>query len=100
MEIVKININNLKPYKNNAKVHTPEQIKQIKKSIEEFGMNDPIAVWGEDNLIVEGHGRIEALKQLGYTEVDGKPYFEIVNIAKEYINKIGGFEKLAEWGLY
>lgn len=31
MEIVKININNLKPYKNNAKVHTPEQIKQIKK---------------------------------------------------------------------
>lgn len=37
---------------------------------------------------------------IGDTEVDGKPYFEIVNIAKEYINKIGGFEKLAEWGLY
>lgn len=70
MEIVKINIEDLKPYKNNAKVHTPAQIKQIKKSIEEFGMNDPIAVWGEDNLIVEGHGRLEALKQLGYTEVD------------------------------
>lgn len=70
MEIVKININNLKPYKNNAKIHTEEQIEQIKKSIEEFGMNDPIAVWGEDNIIVEGHGRIEALKQLGYNEVD------------------------------
>ncbi len=37
---------------------------------------------------------------IGDTEVDGKPYFEIVNIAKEYINKIGGFEKLAEWGLF
>lgn len=37
---------------------------------------------------------------IGDTEVDGKPYFEIVNIAKDYINKIGGFEKLAEWGLY
>ena len=37
---------------------------------------------------------------IGDAEVDGKPYFEIVNIAKEYINKIGGFEKLAEWGLY
>lgn len=37
---------------------------------------------------------------IGDTKVDGKPYFEIVNIAKEYINKIGGFEKLAEWGLY
>lgn len=33
-------------------------------------MNDPIAVWGKDNLIVEGHGRLEALKQLGYNEVD------------------------------
>lgn len=37
---------------------------------------------------------------IGDTEVDRKPYFEIVNIAKEYINKIGGFEKLAEWGLF
>ena len=37
---------------------------------------------------------------IGDTEVDGKPYPEIVNIAKGYINKIGGFEKLAEWGLY
>lgn len=70
MKIVKININDLKPYKNNAKIHTQEQIEQIKKSIKEFGMNDPIAVWGKDNIIVEGHGRLEALKQLGYTEVD------------------------------
>ncbi len=70
MNIVKIDINNITPYKNNAKIHTLEQIEQIKKSIEEFGMNDPIAVWGEDNIIVEGHGRLEALKQLGYTEVD------------------------------
>lgn len=70
MNIVKINIKQITPYKNNAKIHTEEQIEQIKKSIEEFGMNDPIAVWGEDNIIVEGHGRLEALKQLGYTEVD------------------------------
>lgn len=70
MEIVKIKIDDLTPYKNNAKIHTSEQIEQIKKSIEEFGMNDPIAVWGKDNIIVEGHGRLEALKQLGYTEVD------------------------------
>ena len=70
MEIVKINIKDLKPYENNAKIHTQEQIEQIKNSIKEFGMNDPIAVWGKDNLIVEGHGRLEALKQLGYSEVD------------------------------
>ena len=34
----------LKPYANNAKVHTAEQIEQIKSSIEQFGFNDPIAI--------------------------------------------------------
>ena len=70
MEIIKIGINDLKPYEKNAKIHTQEQIEQIKKSIEQFGMNDPIAIWGKDNIIVEGHGRLEALKQLGIDEVD------------------------------
>ena len=32
--------------------------------------------------------------------VDNKPYSEIVEIAKNYIKKIGGFEKFAEWGLF
>ena len=70
MEIIKLNINDITPYEKNAKIHTEAQIEQIKKSIQEFGMNDPIAVWGDKNTIVEGHGRLEALKQLGYTEVD------------------------------
>ena len=70
MEIIKLKINDITPYEKNAKIHTEVQIEQIKKSIEEFGMNGPIAVWGDKNTIVEGHGRLEALKQLGYTEVD------------------------------
>lgn len=37
---------------------------------------------------------------IGDKEVDGKPYEEIVKIAKEYIDSIGGFEKFAEWGLF
>lgn len=64
-----IPIEQLKPYEKNAKVHTPEQIEQIKKSIQEFGMNDPIGIWGKDNLIVEGHGRLQACKELGMKEV-------------------------------
>jgi ParB/RepB/Spo0J family partition protein len=69
LEIEYIPIDELTPYENNAKIHTPEQIDQIKKSIAEFGMNDPIAVWREKNLIIEGHGRLTACKELGMTEV-------------------------------
>ena len=64
-----IPIEQLKPYEKNAKIHTQEQIEQIKKSIQEFGMNDPIGIWGKDNLIVEGHGRLQACKELGMKEV-------------------------------
>lgn len=37
---------------------------------------------------------------IGDTEIDGKPYSEIVEIARQYINQKGGFEKFACWGLY
>lgn len=43
---------------------------------------------------------VELCCAIGDTEIDGKPYSEIVEIARNYINKIGGFEKLAEWGLF
>lgn len=58
----------LKPYANNAKIHTAEQIEQIKKSIQEFGMNDPIAIW-KNNEIIEGHGRLIACSELGIDQV-------------------------------
>ena len=37
---------------------------------------------------------------IGDREIDGKPYEEIVRLAKEYIDSVGGFEKFAEWGLF
>ena len=36
---------------------------------------------------------------IGDDTIDGKPYSEIVEIARDYINSVGGFEKFAEWGL-
>lgn len=62
-------IDSIKPYENNAKIHTEEQVAQIIRSIQEFGMNDPIAIWSEDNIIIEGHGRLMACKELGMKEV-------------------------------
>ena len=67
LKIEYVDINSIKPYKNNAKLHPKEQIEQIKKSIEQFGMDDPIGIWKDE--IVEGHGRLIACKELGYTEV-------------------------------
>lgn len=68
LKIEYIPINDLRPYENNAKIHTQEQIEQIKQSIQEFGMNDPIAIW-KDNIIIEGHGRLLACQSLGIEEV-------------------------------
>lgn len=42
---------------------------------------------------------IELSCAIGDDTVDGKPYSEIVEIAREYIKSVGGFEKFAEWGL-
>lgn len=67
LKIEYVDINSIKPYKNNAKLHPKEQIEQIKKSIEMFGMDDPIGIWKDE--IVEGHGRLIACKELGMTEV-------------------------------
>lgn len=69
MKIEKISIKEIAPYENNAKLHPAEQIEQIKKSIQEFGNNDPIAI-DENNVIIEGHGRYLALKELGFEEVE------------------------------
>ena len=43
---------------------------------------------------------VELSCAIGDTEIDGRPYWEIVDIAANYINEIGGFEKLAEWGIF
>ena len=70
MEIINIPIDEITPDPNNAKDHPRWQIEQIKNSIEQFGNLDPIGIWGDENLIVEGHGRYEALKELGYHEAE------------------------------
>ena len=43
---------------------------------------------------------VELCCAIGDDTIDGKPYEEIVEIARKYIQDIGGFEKFAEWGLY
>ena len=67
----------LTPYANNARTHSEEQIAQIMASIKEFGFVNPILI-GESGIIIAGHGRLEAAKRLGMTEV---PVIEIGHLS-------------------
>lgn len=68
LKIEYVSIDKIKPYKKNARKHPRASIEAIKESIETFGMCDAISVWGKDNTIVEGHGRLKALKELGHSK--------------------------------
>ena len=57
------NLARLKPYENNAREHSVEQVAQIAASIVEFGFLNPILVDSNDG-IVAGHGRLSAAKEL------------------------------------
>lgn len=54
-------IEELQPYERNARKHEPRDIAAIRKSIEDFGFNDPIGIWHD--TIVEGHGRLFAARE-------------------------------------
>ncbi|HEU5046641.1 MAG TPA: DNA methyltransferase [Rickettsiales bacterium] len=61
-------INSLKPYPNNARTHSDRQVTQIARSIREFGFNNPI-ITDNAGMVIAGHGRLLAAKQLGLAEV-------------------------------
>lgn len=72
LEVTREPVGRLAEYEGNAKQHTAEQVEQIKASIREFGMVDPIGVWTNaegKSEVVEGHGRLMAARELGLAEV-------------------------------
>lgn len=72
LEVDYVDVDELIPYARNAKLHPDEQVDAIAASIERFGECDPVGVWTRPDgrlEIVEGHGRILALKKLGRAEV-------------------------------
>ena len=59
----------LKPYERNARKHRDFDVDKIVESIRVFGFDDPIGIWSDQNIIVEGHGRLLAAKKLGMQTV-------------------------------
>jgi len=68
LSISYLRIDQLKPFGQNARTHTNRQIHQILASVREFGFTNPVLV-DRNNRIIAGHGRVEAAKLLGMTEV-------------------------------
>ena len=68
MNTITLNIEDIIPYEHNARFNE-NTISDLKKSILEYGYNTPITV-DENNIVVTGHTRLKALKELGWTEVD------------------------------
>lgn len=78
-EIILLSIDDIKTNPTNPKIHTAEQVEQIKQSILDFGFNDPIAI-DEDDFLIEGHGRLIAAKELGFSEL---PAIRITGLSEE-----------------
>src|SRR6201988_3557119 len=58
----------LRPYPNNARVHSKKQVRQIAKSIEKLGFCNPVFI-DDNSTLLAGHGRLEAAKHLGLETV-------------------------------
>ena len=63
-----IAIDALKEYERNTRTHDAEQVEQLKRSITEFGFTNPVLI-DENNVIIAGHGRRSAARELGMKEV-------------------------------
>lgn len=90
--IKEVETSELKPYKNNSRIHEESQVNQIAKSIEKFGFTQPILI-DEKNTVLAGHGRLLAAQKLGLKTV---PVIILDNLSdaqkKAYViadNKIG-----------
>lgn len=98
MEIVNIAVDKLVPYENNPRNNT-EAIQYVANSIKEFGFKVPLVIDG-DNVVICGHTRLLAAKQLGFKDV---PCVVADDLTDEQIkafrladNKVG---EIATWDL-
>lgn len=68
MNIENMKVNDIKPYEKNAKKHDKTQIDNVAESIKQFGFAQPLVV-DKDNVLIIGHCRLIAAKQLKLREV-------------------------------
>ena len=97
LEIKYRDIVEIKPYINNSRIHSDEQIEKISKSIQEFGFNNPVLI-DEDGTVIAGHGRVLAAKKIGLFEI---PTITLIGLTddqrKAYLIADNRLAELGEW---
>jgi DNA modification methylase len=97
LKIVYRSIDDLNPYKGNARTHSPKQISQIAASIGQFGFTNPVLLDGR-RQIVAGHGRVSAARLIGMKEV---PTIELGHLSeaerRAYVIADNRLAELAGW---
>lgn len=78
LKVVMVDVEKVLPYGYNPRVHHKYQVEQIEDSIKEFGFTNPILI-DDANVVIAGHGRLEAAKNLGMKQV---PTIMIVGLSK------------------
>ena len=99
MQIEYMNIEELIPYENNPRHNDGDAVDKVAASIKEFGFKNPIII-DKDNVIVAGHTRLKAAKQLGIEKV---PTIKVDDLTPEQVkafrladNKVSEF---ASWDI-
>lgn len=85
-QYIKINIDKIKPYEKNARTHSTKQIEQIMNSIKAYGFTNPLLI-DENNNLIAGHGRLEAVKQLNRVDFKNNPLMELPAIIVEGLSE-------------
>ena len=98
-QLVMMPIDELVPYENNAKIHTKEQIQQLRGSLREFGFVTPVLIDFDGNIIA-GHGRVMAAREEGMEQV---PCVMVSNLTeaqrKACILADNRMSELSDWDL-
>lgn len=99
MTIDTIAISDIKPYEKNAKSHPKKQVDLLAENIKRFGFTTPCLV-DKDNNLIAGHGRLEAVKTLGWTDV---PCVRMENLTDDEVKALrladNKLAEMSEWDM-
>lgn len=90
-----VELNKLVPNPKNPNKHTKEQIERLAKIIDFQGQRQPVVVSNRSGFIIKGHGKLEAIKKLGW-EKCAVDYQDYESEAQEYADMIADNE-IAKW---